>query len=120
MTELVGVAFPFRIRDGGVARATGRDKLRQNLRQLLSTRIGERVMLRRYGGGVQHRLQEPNDTTLRTLIRHDIEKSLQAFMPDVQLTAPIRIESTESRITVIIDYTIDPGAVIQRLELELN
>jgi phage baseplate assembly protein W len=62
---LAGLGFPFRIRAGGVVRAAGFDKLDQDVRHLLGTRVGERVLRRGYGGGVHHRVQEPNDATLQ-------------------------------------------------------
>ena len=69
MTEpLAGFAFPFRIAGGRVDRAEGSEKVEHNLRHLLSTRLGERLMLRGYGGGVHHHLQEPNDTTRGAVI----------------------------------------------------
>src|SRR5947199_7502626 len=55
--RLVGFAFPFRIGGGGISRASSFEKLEQNVRHLLSTRLSERVMLRTYGGGVHQRLQ---------------------------------------------------------------
>ncbi len=48
MSDVTGFAFPFRVdpSSGGVASATGRDKIRQNIRQIIATRFGERPMLR--------------------------------------------------------------------------
>jgi len=117
--ELTGFAFPFRIKNGGVSRSRGIEKIEQNLRHLLSTRLGERVMLRTYGGGVHHRLQEPNEATLRALIKHEIEQGLRRYMPEVQLTAPIRLASRESELTIVIEYTANPQDVVRRLELHI-
>lgn len=116
---LVGFAFPFRIAKGGVRRARGFEKIKQNVRHLLSTRLGERVMLRTYGGGVHHRLQEPNDATLRALTKHEIERALRTYMPEVQLTAPIQLTAHEGELTIIVEYTADPRDVVQRLELQI-
>jgi phage baseplate assembly protein W len=117
-TQLEGIAFPFRI-ERGVNRARGFDKIEQNVRHLLSTRLGERAMLRSYGGGVHHRLQEPNDSTMRALIKHEIEQALRAFMPEVRLTAPIRISASESEMTVVVEYIADPQDVVRRLTLQI-
>jgi len=117
-TQLEGIAFPFRI-ERGVNRARGFDKIEQNVRHLLSTRLGERAMLRAYGGGVHHRLQEPNDSTMRALIKHEIEQALRAFMPEVRLTAPIRISASESEMTVVVEYMADPQDVVRRLTLQI-
>jgi hypothetical protein len=130
MAILEGLAFPFRIdpprrdalghRVGGTARrARGLDKVTADVRQLLSTRLGERVMLRTYGGGVHHRLQEPNDATLRTLIKHEMEQALRTFLPEVRLIGSLRLSSPGSALRIEIDYRANPGDVIRRLEIEL-
>ena len=117
--QLVGFAFPFRIVNGGVSRASGFEKIEQNVRHLLGTRLGERVMLRTYGGGVHQRLQEPNDTTLSALIKHEMEQALRIFMPEVRLTAPIRLVAHEEELTIVVEYVADPQDVVRRLELQL-
>jgi hypothetical protein len=116
---LVGFAFPFRFVKGGVGRAEGFEKIEQNVRHLLSTRLGERVMRRTYGGGVHHRLQEPNSTTLRALVRHEIEAALRVYLPEAQLTAPIRLTATQDELTILIEYSADPRDVLRRLELRV-
>jgi len=118
-SSLMGVAFPFRIRNGGVARSQGFDKIEDNVRHLLSTRLGERVMLRTYGGGVHHRLQDPNSTTLGALIKHEIEQALRTYLPEVKLTAPIRIRTAASELQIVVEYTADPQDVVRRLELPI-
>jgi phage baseplate assembly protein W len=115
---LTGFAFPFRF-VGGVKRATHFEKIEHNVRHLLSTRLGERVMRRTYGGGVHHRLQSPNDATLRALIKHEIEQGLQLYLPEVQLTAPIRLTSREAELTILIEYRADPQDVVRRLQLQI-
>lgn len=117
--RLVGFAFPFRIAGGGITRASDFEKIEQNVRQLLSTRLGERVMLRTYGGGVHQRVQEPNDATLRAIIKHEMEQALGTFMPEVHLTAPIQLTSNEEVLTIIIEYVADPRDVVRRLELQI-
>jgi phage baseplate assembly protein W len=119
--QLAGFAFPFRfdVQKGGLSRADGFQKIEQNVRHLLSTRLGERVMLRTYGGGVHQRLQSPNDSTLRALVKHEIEEALQVYMPEVRLVAPIKVNAQEEVLTIILEYRADPRDVVRRLELQL-
>jgi phage baseplate assembly protein W len=117
--RLSGLAFPFRIEQGGVAPARGFAKVEQDMRHLLSTRVGERVMLRAYGGGVHRRVQDPNDPALRTLLKHEIEQAVRLYMPEVQLTAPIRVITREEELTVVIEYTANPADFARRLELKI-
>jgi phage baseplate assembly protein W len=116
--QLAGFAFPFRI-NVGIERARGGQKIKANLRHLLATRLGERVMLRGYGGGVQQHLQAAHDSTLRALVKHEIEEALRIFMPEIELVAPLRITNTEAVMTIEIEYRANPDSVVQGLKLEL-
>jgi len=120
MTTLRGMSMPFRVEGGRVKQSAGADKVADDLRHLLSTRLGERVLRRAYGGGVQHRLQQPNDHTLRTLIRHEIEQALRSHLPSARLTSPIQLTHNTSELTVTFDYTIDSDELAQRLALTLS
>jgi phage baseplate assembly protein W len=115
---LTGIAFPLRI-IGGVVRSSDNAKIADDLRHLLSTRLGERTMLRVYGGGVHHRLQEANDSTLRALVKHEIEQGLRAFMPEVELVAPMQIRANGEEMTIAITYRADPLDVVRRLEINV-
>lgn len=117
---LTGFAFPFAIERGGIARAQGIDKVTQNVRHLLSTRLGERTMLRTYGGGLHHQRQEPNNATLRAIITHDIEQALRLYMPEVRITSPIAVYAAGSLLTVSFDYLANPEDTVRRLELQLE
>jgi phage baseplate assembly protein W len=114
--RLTGFAFPFRV-DGGVKRARDFEKIEQNVRHLLSTRLGERPMLRTYGGGVHHRLQAPNDETLSALIEYEIEQALLLYLPEVQLVAPLTLTTREEELRITLEYRADPQEAIRRLQI---
>jgi phage baseplate assembly protein W len=78
-----GMSFPFRVdpRTGGIAAAAGSEKLRENVVHLLLTRIGERPMLREYGGGVTQLFQENVDEGLVAIAQHQITRALLRFEP---------------------------------------
>lgn len=119
MTELSGLAFPFRIENGRVARATGFEKVEEDVIHLLSVRLGERAMRRGYGAGVHGRRQLPNGSALAALVRHEVETALRTSMPDLRLTAPLRVVAGEERLTVEIQYAAAPGDMLRRLEVPL-
>lgn len=116
--KLTGISFPFRI-NGGVERASGVEKIKANLRHLLGTRLGERAMLRTYGSGVHRHLQEPDNLMLRALVKHEIEEALRLFMPEIELTRPIRLTAAEAILLVSIEYKINSRGDAQQLELQL-
>lgn len=117
---LKGFAFPFRIeRGGGVVQSVGRHKIEEDVVHLLSVRLGERTMLRDYGGGVYRRREQPNSPALAALVRHEIEAALRTFMPELRLVGPLTVVARESQLTVQIQYTAAPDDVLRRLEVTL-
>jgi phage baseplate assembly protein W len=81
--DTTGFSFPFRIdpATGGVAKTSGSDKLKENLKHLILTGIGERVMRRDYGGGVWQVVGDPNNDALRAIVQHQIAKTITRFEP---------------------------------------
>jgi phage baseplate assembly protein W len=116
--RLTGISFPFRV-DGRIRRASGVEKIKANLRHLLGTKLGERVMLRNYGGGVHRHLQESDNLMLRALVRHEVEEALRAFMPELELVSGIRVDFSEEKLLIALEYRINRRADSQRFELEL-
>jgi len=116
---LKGFGLPFRILGGGVTQASGNRKVEQNLEHLIATRVGERAMLRTYGGGVHSHVQDDNDAALLALIRHEIETAIRVFLPDARLTAPLAVTSNEGEVRVTITYRGDPSDIVRRLEVQV-
>jgi phage baseplate assembly protein W len=116
---LRGLSFPFRIAGGGVAASSDDRKVAEDVAHLISVRLGERTMLRDYGGGVQARREQPNSPALAALVRHELELALRTFMPDLRLTAPLAVVADEERLTVSLEYLTAPGDVVRRLEVQL-
>jgi phage baseplate assembly protein W len=117
--QLSGLAFPFGVKDGRVRRSDGFEKVQDDVRHLLSTRLGERTMLRGYGGGVHPHVGQVNDATLAALVRHEITIALRSFMPDVQLVGSIRTAIDGAQLVVSLDYAADPRAIVRRIDVAL-
>jgi phage baseplate assembly protein W len=116
---LRGLSFPFRIEGGAVVASSDDRKIAEDVAHLISVRLGERTMLREYGGGVQARREQPNSPAFAALVRYELELALRTFMPDLRLTAPLAVVANEERLTVSIEYVAAPGDVIRRLEVQL-
>ena len=83
------------------------ENIRQSLWTLLSTSPGERVHRFDYGCPIRKYLFEKIDTTIRTLIREEIEKSIILFEPRIALNAVmIEIDQREGVMTINLDYTV--------------
>jgi phage baseplate assembly protein W len=117
--DLAGISFPFRVEGGRVRAARGFEKAQEDVRHLLATRLGERAMLRGYGGGVHRYLQDPEDATLRALVGHEIDAALRTYVPDARLVAPIAVESRAGALLVTVEYVADHRAAARRFQVAL-
>jgi len=104
MSDVMGFAFPFAFDGGGVRRSEGDEKIRQNIRALLATRVGERVMLREYGTRIHSLVQDPNDEAMAVLVKRQLQECLLAWEPRVLVTG-VSFERREAELHVRLDYT---------------
>jgi Bacteriophage baseplate protein W len=103
--EPAGPAFPFRIDPltGRVATSAGPEKLRENLKHLLLTRIGERLMVREYGGGVTQLLHENVNDALVTVAQHQVGRAIIRFEPRV-LPQAIAVVPRGAEVFIRVEY----------------
>lgn len=82
---LKGMSIPFRIdsNSGSVLTTEGTEKLKENIRHLLLTRIGERLMNREYGGGADQLVYENINDGLLEVAKHQIARALVRFEPRI-------------------------------------
>lgn len=86
-TKIYGLKFPFgKIEDGNfLKKGSGLDLIKSNLKQLLLTRRGERVMLPNFGTNLYKYLMEPLDQALLSQIRREISQSIYKYAPYVNI-----------------------------------
>ena len=117
---ILGPSFPFRFANGGVARSTGAAKLSQNLRHMLLTRVGERVMRRTLGGGLQSAVNETSDITLVGLVRHELTRAMTTFVPEIEIVSEIDVVRVNERIEVTFTYRATRTGGVERFELTVD
>lgn len=80
-----GAAFPFRIdpATGGVATTAGHDKVMQNVRVLLATRLGERPLERDYGTRLPGLVHDPNDEVVVDIAVQQAREAIMRWEPRV-------------------------------------
>jgi phage baseplate assembly protein W len=119
--DVTGMAYPFRIdpTTGGVAWATGTDKLRQNIRLILGTRYGERPMLRDFGTRIQSLVHDPNDGVLAELLQTQAQQALLQFEPRVLVTQT-QVTQSEGEVQMVLNYTLSTAPVADQLILPLS
>lgn len=79
-----GLKFPVTY-DSFLKKSSELDLIKSNLRQLLLTRKGERVMLPNFGTSLKDYLMEPLDQVLFSSIRREISNSIYLYAKDVEL-----------------------------------
>jgi len=88
--------------------ASDEEDIRQSLEILLSTRLGERVMLPEYGSALDEMLFEPLTTTLKTYMRELIRTAILRFEPRID---PVSVElddsgELEGRVLISVEFRI--------------
>jgi len=103
--DINGPAFPFRIdpATGGVDWARGRDKVRQNLRIIFGTRVGERPMLRDFGTQFADLVHDPNDNVLAELVQIQGKQVLMQWEPRILVT-DTTVEQVDAELTLTVSY----------------
>jgi len=82
------------------------DFVKDNLRNLLLTRKGERIMNPTFGCGLLNMLFETNDSILNDNIKEEINNSIEEFMPYVTITE-FDIETSENSLKIIMNFSIN-------------
>ena len=105
LDDIRGFGFPFRIdpQTGGVAWASGDQKIRQNVMLVIGTRRGERPMLREFGSQLHTLVHSPNDQVLADLLRTQARHALLQWEPRVIITEAL-VAQTEDSLHLRLDY----------------
>ena len=105
-----GWSFPphFDKQSGELVTTTGVVDINKSLEILLSTRLGERIMLPGYGCDLEDLLFQPLDTTLKTYIKDRIETAILLHEPRIDVDV-IELDTTNERngeVLIKIEYRI--------------
>jgi uncharacterized protein len=105
MDDPKGVAFPFRIdpTTGGISWASGAQKIRDDLRVLIGTRLGERPLIRDFGTRVHSLVHEPNDDVTADLLRKQAHEAVVRWERRVVVTRA-RIDRRDDELRLILNY----------------
>jgi len=115
-----GFSFPFRINDqGGTVFTVGPEKLRENIKQLLLTGIGERVMYRDYGGGLRQLVHDPNNDALLAITQHQAAKAINRWEPEAQVES-VNVSQREGDLFVEVRYIAGRTLTQQSLSVPIG
>lgn len=99
--KFTGFKYPFgKAEDGNfLNKNSDVDLIKSNLRQLLLTHRGERVMLPLFGTNLKRYLMEPMDQLLFSRIRKEISESIERYASNVNLLKIVIIPSESKSIS---------------------
>lgn len=119
--EIFGFSSPFRINPntGGVASASGPDKLKENIIHILLTGPGERVMRRDYGAGLRQLVHDPNNEALRAIVQHQIAKAVGRWEPRVAVDQ-VRVAVIGASLVAEILYVVRRTRQFQSLSVPIG
>jgi len=103
-----GWAFPVRPAGDDVALVALEDDVRQSVRIILGTGLGERVMRPDFGCVLPELVFEPMSTTTKALVRHGVEEALTAWEPRIdEVRAEVTADpSTPGLLLVEVRYRV--------------
>jgi phage baseplate assembly protein W len=105
-----GWSFPpaFDKETGSTAMSTGVEDIYESLRILLSTTIGERVMLPEYGCNLIDHVFDPMNVTMGAYIKRLVEDAIIYFEPRITLEKlNVDFQDNEGVMWIKIDFKID-------------
>lgn len=105
-----GWSFPpaFDKTNKGVAMLEEEVDIKSSLEILLSTKLGERVMVPEYGCAMENLLFEPLTTTLATFMKDLIKTAILYYEPriDVEKIDMSESDELEGKVIISIDYLV--------------
>src|SRR5712692_6405012 len=119
--DVKGIGFPFRIdaATGGVAWASGSDKIRQNVRIILSTRLGERPMQREFGSRLSSLVHESNDDVMAELLQTQARQALLQWEPRILVTT-MQVNQSQGEARMILNYVHTDEPVANQMILPVG
>ena len=120
-----GPALPFRrsAEDGIALTHSMLEVIRQNLKNVVLTIPGERVMVPDFGVGIKRYLFQMSNNTTKSEITGKIREQVSKYMPHIAIRS-IKYKSTAAMIdagelAIKIVYTITPLSITDVLELQV-
>lgn len=110
--------------DGYALNKEYEEMIKQNLKMLILTNPGERIMLPDFGVGLRRYLFEPNIET-QAQIERRIQSQIQEYMPFVELNEiqfgdDISSDSAVSVLNIRLDFLIKPLDIFSYIELSVE
>ncbi|SRR6266545_421735 len=118
-----GFAFPPRLgTDGRVALSAGPENIRQDIRVILLTEPGDRLMLPEFGAGLGRFLFQPNTVATHRLIEERVSRALTLWEPRIRLES-VTVDADAADVqsaAVTIRYSLIATGASDRIDLSVR
>lgn len=108
--DLIGQGWKFPIKvnaKGGLSYSSGPERIQDAIWVILSTSLGERLMLPDFGAGVNDFVFQDNSDVIRTRLQTAISEALVKWEPRIELqNVSVNQGDEPSQVLVSIDYLI--------------
>lgn len=102
-----GIAFPLRLRGGGLGMNGDEEHVKQSIVLILGTAHHERIMRPEFGAGMERLVFEPMNAVTGILVQHQVREALTRFEPRIDvLSVSASAAPDEGRFLVEIAYRI--------------
>lgn len=117
-----GISYPIKATEQGIYQIAENEKLLEgNIKQILGTRRGERVMLPRFGTRLLEYIHDPIDDTTAQFLRVEITDALKEWEPRIIVS---RVEITqrpeEYLVRVRVVYRTELGSDEKTCDLAIS
>lgn len=91
---------------GRTAAANDANHIKQLVRQVLFTALGERVNRPTFGSGVNQLVFAPNSGELASATQYLVQGALQQWLGDLIHVESVRVTNEESILNVVVQYVV--------------
>jgi phage baseplate assembly protein W len=105
MADLIGTGWKFPIKvnsKGGLEWSDGPQRVQDAIWIILSTSLGERIMLPTFGGGTHEYVFQPNSPAMRARLADAVKQALVTWEHRIELEEVLVDEAPEQRTQVLI------------------
>jgi uncharacterized protein len=100
-------SFPFGIDGRGRTATTSEaDHIKQLVRQVLFTALGERVNRPTFGSGVNQLVFAPNSNELASATQYLVQGALQQWLGNIIHVESVKVRNEQSTLHVVIQYVV--------------
>lgn len=102
-----GLKYPISVKKAKMRTSPGNDSIKEAIRLILGTEIGERVMRPDFGCRINDMVFASNDMVTATLIRNYIEEALMKWEPRIEVTnVTTTIDNNSTTLEINIEYLV--------------